>query len=249
MAHFHLPPDWELPEVFSRRLGDKAGRQRVMSADGHLLLILHEPPKPGEAERIGRPLWRDSDGNWRSRGVGEGPQVLSRHVAEFTLQIDALEKLWEEASTATDHYLLLRTIAPLHRTIRNLHVVLQQAREWAPEDRDLINARDSVGEMEREIELLHGDVKNGLDFTIAHQAELQAEQARNMAVAGYRLNLLAAIFLPLGTLAAVFGMNLVHGLGGLDNPAYFWGLLGIGLTAGLVLARMIARKPLPSHAD
>lgn len=249
MARFHLPPDWNVPEEFARRLGDKVGRQRVMAADGHLLLVLHEPPRPDETERVGRPLWRDPDGEWRSRGVGDGPQVLKRHVAEFVVQLDALETLWEEASTATDHYLMLRTIAPLHRTIRNLYAVLQEARTQAPDDREIINARDSVGEIERTIELLYGDVKSGMDFMIAYQAEQQAEQSRNMAVAGYRLNLLAAAFLPITALAAVFGMHLTHGLEGIGSPVYFWGLLGVGLAGGLLLARIIARKPMATESQ
>jgi hypothetical protein len=33
MMKLHLPPDWELPAVFTGRLGDSAGRQRAMTAD------------------------------------------------------------------------------------------------------------------------------------------------------------------------------------------------------------------------
>ena len=147
------------------------------------------------------------------------------------MQLEALETMWEETSTATDHYLMLRTIAPLHRTIRNLYAVLQEARTLTPDDREIINARDSVGEIERTIELLHGDVKNGMDFMIAHQAEQQAEQSRNMAVAGHRLNLLAAAFLPITALGAVFGMHLTHGLEGIVSPVYFWGCSASGSLA------------------
>lgn len=243
MGSFHLPPDWTVPEAFVNRLGDRVGRQRVMAADGHLLLLLHEPPKPGETERVGRPIWRDAEGDWQSRGVGNGPQVLNRHVAEFTAHVDTLESMWDEAQTATDHYMLLRAIAPLHRTIRNLHAVLQEARLLAADDRDLINARDSVGELERTIELLHADIKNGLDFMVAHQAELQTRDAHNLAAAGYRLNLMAAIFLPVGTLAAIFGMNLTNGLDIGTDPVYFWGLLAMGFVIGLILTRIMARKP------
>jgi len=66
--------------------------------------------------------------------------------------------------TAEDFYGLLRLTAPLHRTARHLHATLQQARELVPDDRDLINLRDQIGEIERTIELLHGDARNGLDF-------------------------------------------------------------------------------------
>ena len=53
-----LPPNWDVPEEFRRRLGEKAGRQRAMLAEGHLLLVLHRPPQKNETERTGRALWR-----------------------------------------------------------------------------------------------------------------------------------------------------------------------------------------------
>jgi hypothetical protein len=214
-----------------------------MVADGHLVLVLHEPPKPGEPERIGRSFWRNPEGEWRSKNLGDGPQSLKRHVAEFALRVAELDEQSGDAESAANFYAMLRDIAPLHRTTRNLHAVLQDARTMIPEDRHLINLRDQVGEIERAIELLHGDAKNGLDFTIAYQAERQAEQTHEMAVAGYRLNLLAAAFFPVVTLAAVFGMNLAHGLERWSTPANFWGLLGLGLAGGLALAWIIARKP------
>ncbi len=49
-----LPSDWNVPAVFRQRLGESAGRQRVMAADGHLLLVLHAPPGADEAGRRGR---------------------------------------------------------------------------------------------------------------------------------------------------------------------------------------------------
>jgi hypothetical protein len=245
-----LPPDWQVPDVFTQRLGDTAGRQRAMAAEGHLLLVLHEPPLPGVPERTGRLFWRDPEGTWKSRPLGDGPQALKRHVAEFAERVDALEKQWQTAATAEDYYLLLRAIAPLHRTARNLHATLQQARELVPEDRDLINLRDQVGEIERSLELLHGDAKNGLDFTVAHQVEQQAERTYEMAVAAHRLNLLAATFFPVATLSAiysaVFAMILAHGEQGWSTTALLWCVpLGIGLVCGVVLARAITRKPAP----
>ena len=96
---------------------------------------------------------------------------------------------------------------------------------------------------------MHGDAKNGLDFTVAHQAERQVERTYDMAVAGHRLNLLAAMFFPVATLStiygAIFGMILAHGDQGWSTPALFWSLLGLGLVGGFVLARVVARKPIP----
>ena len=122
-----------------------------------------------------------------------------------------------------------------------------------PDDRDLINLRDQVGEIERALELLHGDAKNGLDYTVAHQAELQSQRTYEMAVAAHRLNMLVATFFPLATLstifAAVYGMMLAHqdnhGMQEVSTPALFWCLMGFGLLCGLLLGKIVARKPPP----
>ena len=242
-----LPLDWHVPELFAARLGDKVGRQRAMTADGHLLLVLHEPPVAGVPERTGRLFWRDADGHWKSKGQGEGPQALKRHVTEFAERVDEIERQWQNAVTSEDYYQLLQTIAPLHRTTRHLHATLQQAREMIPDDRDLINLRDQVGEIERALELLQGDVKNGLDFQVAQHAELQAERTYDMAVSAHRLNLLAATFFPVATLStvysAIFGLILAHGEQPWSTPELFWMILGSALVCGLVLAKYIAQQP------
>lgn len=244
-----IPTDWRVPDVLAARLGDGVGRQRAMAAEGHLLLVLHGPPAAETGERAARLFWRDPLGEWRSRGAGDGPQALKKHVAEFAERAEELEKRWQTAATAEDFFLILRAVAPLHRGARNLHAALQQARELVPDDRDVINLRDQVGEIERTVELLHGDAKNGLDYTVAHQAERQAERTYEMAVSAHRLNLLAATFFPVATLStiygAVFGMILVHDDRGWSSPALFWGLLALGLLGGGVLANAIARKPVP----
>ena len=245
-----VPLDWQLPTTITSRLGDTAGRQRAMSSEGHLLLILHELPTPGVSERTGRLFWRDPKGNWQSNSHGAGVQALAAHLQEYAGRVDGLEKEMESADSAEDYYSLLRAVAPLHRSARNLHATLQQARE-SIEDTDLINARDQSGEIERTLELLHNDASHGLDFTIARQAEHQSESTHQMSVAGYRLNLLAAAFFPIATIGAIFGMNLKHGLEGETNVALFWLLLVVGLMSGLVLAGLIARKPVrpKSRAD
>jgi len=244
-----LPADWLLPEALATRLGTAAGRQRAMAADGHLLLVLHEPPVAGVSERAGRLFWRGPSGEWLSKTPGDGLSALKRHVAEFAERLDELEKQWQKAGSAEDYFLLLRAVAPFHRTVRNLHTALQQARELVPDDRDLINLRDQVGEIERGTELLHADAKNGLDYTVAHQAERQGVRTYHMAVAAHRLNLLAATFFPIATLSAVynavFGLILAHGDQGWSSPALFWSLMCVGLVCGFVLARAISREPVP----
>jgi Mg2+ and Co2+ transporter CorA len=65
-----------------------------------------------------------------------------------------------------------------------------------------------------------------------------------MAVSTHRLNILAAIFLPLATISSVLGMNLRHGWENADPPA-FWVAVGIGAFAGLMLTVLVANRPAP----
>ena len=99
-----VPHDWHVPSNFAKRLGDNVGRQRAMSAEGHLLLVLHEPPVVGVTERKGRFFWRDPDGAWRSKPLGDGPHALKRHMAEFAERVEELEKQWQTAGNAEDYY-------------------------------------------------------------------------------------------------------------------------------------------------
>jgi hypothetical protein len=236
-----LPPEWQVPEEFVSRLGESAGRQRAMEAEGHLLLVLHQPPAHGARERNGRLFWRRPDGEWHSSTLGDGPQALKRHVAEFAERVDELERQWQAAENAQDYFLLLQTLAPLHRAVRHLHAALQHARELMPDERELINARDRAGEIERALELLHGDARNGLDFTVAHQSEQQSRRMYEMAVSHHRLNLLAALFFPIATLGAAFEI-LGHEPAEL-NKGFFWTTLVLGMACGMILAAAILRKP------
>ena len=68
-----LPKSWDLPQSIRRRLGDDAGRQRLMDEEGHLLLILHEPPTP-EDEEVRKPvlIWIQPDGTAKSNQPASG---------------------------------------------------------------------------------------------------------------------------------------------------------------------------------
>jgi len=240
-----LPASWKVPALFLARLGDSAGRQRAMFADGHLLLVLHEPSRPGERSRNARFFWREPNGNWSAHAKGASSLSLKKHIAEFSDRVEALDNLLQNASRADDYYQLLQTITPLHRTSRNLHAALQQARELVPDDRDLITARDAAGDIERSLELLHGDAKNGLEYTVAHETEQQSQRTYEMAVSAHRLNLLAAIFFPIASVSSIFGMNLRSGLDDVPAPLLFWAIVAIGLITGIMLTFVIASRPAP----
>src|SRR5215469_7779893 len=123
-----LPATWKVPDVFRTRLGESAGRQRTMLADGHLLVILHELPRPGERSRLGRIFWREPDGQWKSNSLGTGVQSLKKHLGEYADEALRLDAQLDEASSAEDYFGVLQSISPLYRAARNLHAALQQAR-------------------------------------------------------------------------------------------------------------------------
>lgn len=237
-----LPPVWDVPQVFRERLGSKVGRQRSMIADGHLLLVLHQPPEPDEVERRGRFIWRHPDGTWTSSDQGSGPLVVNRHLDQFADVLQKYDEMGENATVADDYFAVLEAVAPIHRTARHLHQVLQEARQALPEARDIINFRDRAYEIERTAELLYSETKNGLDFAVAKQAEEQAKASHRMAVSAHRLNVLAAFFFPLATLSAIFGVNMLHGFEKMPPPVPFLTMLGVGLLSGIALTAFVTRK-------
>jgi hypothetical protein len=229
-----IPPGWELPESVRVRLGERSGKQRAMIEDGHLLLILHALPDPDSNHREGVYFWRDTAGEWKSSGGGNGLPALKEHIAHYTSRADELETQYETAHNATQLFRVLECVVPLHRAAKNMQVALQNAREELPDATEIINMRDMAADVERATELLEIDAKNALDYRIARQSEEQASLSYEMTRAGHRLNFLAAIFLPLTAVASVFGMGLPNGLE--KSPVWvFWAVFAFGLLLGIVL--------------
>ena len=123
-----IPLLWKVPQIFRDRMGDQVGRQRPMVADGHLLLVLHAPPKPNENQRHGRFFWRDPQGHWSSKEWGTGINALNRHLDEYEELINSLDRMEEQATTSNEYFTILEQLSPVHRAATNLHNVLQAAR-------------------------------------------------------------------------------------------------------------------------
>lgn len=234
-----LPGTWKVPDLFHARLGEQAGRQRMMSAEGHLLLILHKIPEPGNPDREPVLFWRDPAGAWKTTGNGAGLAELRELLEDFTKHIDKLEEKIDGSPSSRTYFEILQTTGPILRTVRNMHSALQQAREAFPMDRNILLARDQAGELERAVELMHADAKNGLEYMVARQTEEQAENSEQLLKAGHRLNMLIALFLPLTALGSAFGMNFRHGLEGVNSPVLFWGTLFLGLVLGFFVKALL----------
>jgi len=244
-----LPHFWSrLPEAIKVRFGRKRpGRQRALAAEDHLLIVLHRAPGADERDREPVFFWRKPDGTWEA-GERGGISRLMEHLEEFDAAEAAIAKEYEQATDARDYFVILEKAAPLHHTARNLHATLQAAREAVPADRDLIDARDWAYEIERALDLLYTDTRNALDFHIAIHSEEETRLSTESIRVANRLNILAAIFLPLTAIAGIFGMNIRSGLEGSPTWA-FWLVLLCGILLGIGMSCWAVRGAKGQSAD
>ena len=242
-----LPSDWPVPPRFRERLGERAGRHRHKIEEGHLLLVLHEVPRPRQPEREPRFFWRTPAGEWHSTELGNGPRALSLHVSEFESAVDRLELKLHSADEAQELFDIIQEITPIHRTARNLHGTLQNAREAVQKDRDLLLARDRGGDLERACELVHAEARNRLELIIARKSEEHAEVSRRLAEQGHKLNMLIAVFLPITAVGSLFGLNLTSGLEQLARPWLFWGVALLAVVFGLWIRKALDVPALPAR--
>ena len=230
-----VPSNWELPEAILGRFGDSAGRQRAMVHDGHLLLVFHDVPEPGKPERRAILVWREPGGEWRTPEHGGGLGALEDLLLRYEKTVDKIEEAVAKATVSTDYFQILRSSAPVQRSIAHLVQTLQAARDAIPGERKLINFRDRAAEIQRAAELAHGEAHNGLEYEIASNAEMQAKIGHDLSVASGKLNVIAAVFLPLTAMTSIFGMNIASGIPTNAEPLVFWGAVLSGVVIGYVM--------------
>lgn len=231
-----IPSNWDIPPVLQRQVSEVAGSQRTLVASGQLLILLHELPTVVSADRNVRMFWRAPDGTWKSDSMGAGINALRTHLGEYAKCVHQLEQQVACAKSSDDYFTLRREASPVRRAAHNQHAALQQACEACPDDHELVSCRNWAGTIERALELVYEEGQHGLEYAMATQTEAQTQ-------ASYRLNVLAAIFLPIATAGAVFGMNLNSGLNGAYDPWLFWGVLVAGVLIGLGVQAGITSRP------
>lgn len=229
-----LPKHWKIPTSIKERLGRDAGPQRIILEEGHLLIVLHRLPTPGSQKREGIFFWRDLDGKWEASNGGKS-NALEEHFDSFTNTLTRLTEAEDRASSAREYHKVLTELTPIARTVRNARDVMQKAREAISDDERLIDLRDRAAGLERSAELLLQDAGYGLNFTVARRAEEEADAAR-------RLNMLAAIFLPLTAATGLFGMTMRSNTGFEDHPLSFWMVALVSLLVGLILAVFLGKR-------
>lgn len=237
-----IPANWQLPSELRRRLGLSVGRQRVMEHEGHLIIVAHEVPSAREDRRQGVLFWRDPNGQWQASNGEPAAAAIELLLDRYEKRIDQFDQAEVTAKGADQYLPLLEGLAPVTRSIRNLHAVLGEARKALPDEIELINHRDRAYDLSRTAELSYQFAKDSMDVAVVRKAEEQAIASGKMEVAAHRLNIMAALFFPLATLAGIFGTTLTEGWSWAESPLPFYLFLGIGLLAGVMLASMIGKR-------
>ena len=116
-----LPDHWEVPLDFHARMGAQAGRQRAMTSDGHLLLILHAVPDPNDVRREARFFWRDPAANWDSSDLGQGRDALVKHLDQYEQALAELDQSEQSAKSADMYFVVMEKLTPLRHAVGNLH--------------------------------------------------------------------------------------------------------------------------------
>lgn len=98
---------------------------------------------------------------------------------------------------------------------------------WIP-----LDGRDIDGRFAKPVTVLHGTWKIIRERAAVTQEELQSRLAEQQNIRMYVLSIVAAVFLPLGFLTGLLGINF-GGIPGADNPAAF------GIFAGLLLVIVV----------
>jgi len=230
---------WMVPDAFHQRLGDTAGRQRLMDEEDHLLLILHDVPRASDdGERTPSFFWRNPEGEWKSTPDKGGMTALRAHLESYRIAILALDEEVENSHSAGEYFAILREAAPLLRATRHLLEVLQKARELRKDDRKLLVMRDEAVDLERTIDLISSDARNGMEFVVAQNAAEQSDLSYQATLESRRLNRLVAFFFPLATLISLFGMDHPENL---IIKSSFWSVIAVGILLGLIVGKLVRR--------
>jgi len=236
-----VPDTWPMPAELKAKVGSRVGRQRLLTFQGHHLLVLHQLPKAHARDRQPAVFWRSPEGAWRCFPGRDAPSTLRDHLEALGTALGALEDKVEQANSATDFLDIIRIARPLQRYTRNCHAVVTQLRDAVPEDAEILAARDRAYELERLAENVCDDADNGMQHTIAQHTEEQAALSERIAKESHRLNLLAAVALPITAISSILGMNLDNGLGNLPEPVSFWSIVLGTLCVGLFVRSRVQK--------
>lgn len=196
-----------------------------------------------------RKIWA-VDAIRQSAQAGSAPASVGKFLAELAYgltnriekvsldleeQTDALEEAVAEGQRLPPGKLssLRRTVIKMRRFInpqKEAISTLATLDHWIIEPPELALLRETVNRTRRIVEELDAT----RDRLSALQDHIEADRAHALSRNSYVLSVVAAIFLPLGFLTGLFGVN-VAGMPGTAAPFAFWILTGVSALGGLAL--------------
>ncbi len=167
-----------------------------------------------------------------AQGLAKRIETVSLELEEAT---DSLEDavLSEGASSGSDVARLRQTIIKLRRYIapqREALDILSEAQTDILNEDNLEQLRETANRTRRALEELDA-CRDRLNVLSDH---IEAAQSNALNKNSYVLSVVAAIFLPLGFLTGLFGVN-VAGMPGLEVHYAFWALSLASLAIGIAL--------------
>ena len=154
-------------------------------------------------------------------------------VLEDTDPDDHAEEMLTQISTIRRNCLALkRHMAPQHEALEQIS---RDAPYWF-EDHDRREIAESIARLRRHLD----DIDISKESALVLQDELRARSLASSEHATYMLTIVAGIFLPLGFLTGLLGIN-VGGMPGTDNPQAFWGVVALCLILFVALIVVFRR--------
>ncbi|TMM45837.1 zinc transporter ZntB [Qipengyuania marisflavi] len=168
---------------------------------------------------------------------------MNQSIVDMNDVLDQLEDLDQESEAEAmlpRISTIRRNCLALKRHMSPQHEALEQISRDAPdwfEDHDRREIAESIARLSRYLD----DIDISKESALVLQDELRARSLASSEHATYMLTIVAGIFLPLGFLTGLLGIN-VGGMPGTNDPNAFWGvvaLCGLLLTAILVVFRRL----------
>ena len=156
-------------------------------------------------------------------------QRMNRSIVDMNDHIDLLEDLDfddEDADEVLDKISVIRrNCLALQRHMGPQHVALEAISRDAPawfEEHDRREIAETIALLRRFLD----DIDVSKESAVVLQDELRTRALARSERTNYVLTIVAAIFLPLGFLTGLLGIN-VGGMPGVDDPDAFWIVVGL----------------------
>ena len=162
---------------------------------------------------------------------------MSQSIVDMNDALDRLEETDPDEmaeSMLTQISMIRRNCLSLKRHMAPQHEALEQISRDAPrwfEDHDRREIAESIARLRRYLD----DIDISKESAVVLQDEIRSRSAASSEHATYMLTIVAGIFLPLGFLTGLLGIN-VGGMPGMDDPRAFWFVVAgcVLLMVGLV---------------